>query len=48
LLDVKGKRCLTVAASGDHIINLLMAGASEVVASSVKGPVTFQSPNVIE
>lgn len=32
ILDVKGKRCLTVAASGDHIINLLLAGAREVVA----------------
>lgn len=35
LLDVQGKRCLTVAASGDHIINLLMAGASEVVAFDI-------------
>jgi hypothetical protein len=32
LLDVEGKRCLTVASSGDHTINLLMAGAREVVA----------------
>jgi hypothetical protein len=31
-LDVQGKRCLTLASSGDHIINLLMAGASEVVS----------------
>jgi hypothetical protein len=31
-LDVAGKRCLTVASSGDHIINLLMAGATEVVS----------------
>lgn len=30
-LDVEGKRCLTVAASGDQVIALLMAGASEVV-----------------
>ena len=31
LLEAKGKRCLTVAASGDHIVNLLMAGAREIV-----------------
>lgn len=31
-LNVRGKRCLTVASSGDHIINLLMAGAKEIVA----------------
>jgi hypothetical protein len=30
-LDVSGKRCLTVAASGDQVIALLMAGAAEVV-----------------
>lgn len=30
-LDVTGKRCLTVAASGDQAIALLMAGAAEVV-----------------
>jgi hypothetical protein len=35
LLEVQGKRCLTVAASGDHIINLLMAGAREVVAFDI-------------
>jgi SAM-dependent methyltransferase len=32
LLDVAGKRCLTVASSGDQVIALLMAGAREVVA----------------
>jgi hypothetical protein len=31
MLKAEGKRCLTVAASGDHVINLLMAGAREVV-----------------
>ncbi len=31
-LNVEGKRCLSVAASGDQVIALLMAGASEVVA----------------
>jgi hypothetical protein len=31
LLQAEGKRCLTVAASGDQVINLLMAGAKEVV-----------------
>jgi hypothetical protein len=43
-LDVQGKRCLTVASSGDHIINLLTAGASEVVSfDSVKaaGEITW-------
>lgn len=43
-LEVRGKRCLTVASSGDHIINLLMAGAKEVVAFdsvAAAGEVTF-------
>lgn len=31
ILKAEGKRCLTVAASGDQVINLLMAGAKEVV-----------------
>lgn len=31
-LNVAGKRCLTVAASGDQIISLLMAGAKEIIA----------------
>lgn len=31
-LNVEGKRCLTVAASGDQVIALLMAGAAEVIA----------------
>ncbi len=31
ILEAEGKRCLTVAASGDQVINLLMAGAKEVV-----------------
>jgi SAM-dependent methyltransferase len=35
LLDVAGKRCLTVASSGDQVIALLMAGAREVVAFDV-------------
>jgi hypothetical protein len=35
LLDVKDRRCLTVAASGDHVINMLMAGAREIVAFDV-------------
>lgn len=30
LLDVRGRRCLTVASSGDQAINLLAAGACEV------------------
>lgn len=34
-LDVKGKRCLTVASSGDQAIALLMAGAAEVVTFDV-------------
>lgn len=31
-LAANGKRCLTVASSGDHVINLLAAGAEEIVA----------------
>lgn len=31
-LHAKGKRCLTLAASGDQVVNLLMAGAKEIVA----------------
>lgn len=34
-LNVSGKRCLTVAASGDQVIALLMAGATEVVTFDV-------------
>ena len=34
-LDVSGKRCLAVAASGDQVIALLLAGATEVVTFDV-------------
>ena len=34
-LKAEGGRCLTVAASGDQAVNLLMAGAEEVVAFDV-------------
>lgn len=34
-LSVEGKRCLTVAASGDQVIALLTAGAAEVVTFDV-------------
>lgn len=44
LLDASGKRCLTIAASGDQAINLLMAGAKEVTtfdSSLAAGEVTW-------